>query len=668
MKAIDLHIHTIKTIFDADFSFDIKKLEEYVNSEKISCIAITNHNLFDKSNYELISNTIDISVLPGIEVSLEKGHMLVIGNINDTDILVEQSNKMRQFILDEQSYLTYEQFLSIFDNYKDYLLIPHYIKDPPVPIDVINKFGNDIIIGEVSSAKKWFSLMKQRDKLIPVLFSDLRIKSELKNFPGTHLYIDCDDFTIGGLKNSFKDKTKLSLSNNSNNEEFQITSDGTTASLGLNVLIGKRSTGKTYLLDKLNKSFGIDSVKYIEQFSIIKDAEEGAFKKKLELDNSEYSENYLKELKDIVDLAFKVDFKNQNMLLESYLESLLDFASKQDKMDIFSKCTLFNATYFEISEDEELQNNIKAIDTLLSSSNYEEIIFKYLDRNNLKELLKELIIIAKKKALNNSNYKYVNDILKIIKTELEENSALNQIKDFNVIKYATYKQFIKKFDYYVEKIKIEKEISKNDFYKFKVRATRKPYTSVQKIKSKIKNCPKISDEFQYYNSPYIYINALLKADVPKNQIYKAIVDVEYIALNSNDSEISGGERAEYLLYNQIKSGENYDLILIDEPESSFDNIYLNENIRTLINNLSKKTTTFIVTHNHILGVMLNADKILYTCIEDGKYKIYTGKMSSKKFKCADGREKNTTDIIMETMEAGKDSYYERRQIYENFEN
>ena len=41
MKAIDLHIHTIKTIFDADFSFDIKKLEEYVNSEKISCIAIT---------------------------------------------------------------------------------------------------------------------------------------------------------------------------------------------------------------------------------------------------------------------------------------------------------------------------------------------------------------------------------------------------------------------------------------------------------------------------------------------------------------------------------------------------------------------------------------------------------------------------------------------------
>lgn len=668
MKAIDLHIHTIKTVFDADFTFDMKKLEEYVASERISCIAITNHNIFDKNNYELIKDILDISVLPGIEVSLEKGHMLVVGNVDDIGILEEQSNKMRQYIFDEHSYLTIEQFLSIFDNYKNYLLIPHYIKDPIVPIDIINKFETDIIVGEVSSAKKWFSLMKQNDKLIPVLFSDLRIKSGLKSFPGTHLYINCDDFTIGGLKNTLRDRKKISLCNNLNNEEFQITASGTTASLGLNVLIGKRSTGKTYLLDKIYKSFGVDSVKYIQQFSIIKEAEETAFKKKLELDNSEYSDSYLKELKDIIDIAFKVNMQSENTALDSYLESLLDFASKQDKMDIFSKCTLFNAICFDIEEDEELENNINAINTLLSSENYRQIISKYVDKDNLKKLLSELINIYKKKMLNNINYQYVNDIIKIIKDELEENSALNQVKEFNIVKYAICKKFIEKFNYYIEKLKDEKEISKNDFYKFKVRAIRKPYTSVQKIKSKIKNCPRISDEFQYYNVPYNYINALSNAGVSKNQIYKAIVDVEYTALNSNNSEISGGERAEYLLYNQIKSGENYDLILIDEPESSFDNIYLNENIKALINNISRKTTTFIVTHNHILGVMLNADKILYTCIEDGKYKIYTGKISSKKFKCDDGTEKNTTDIVMETMEAGKKSYCERRQIYENFEN
>ena len=122
------------------------------------------------------------------------------------------------------------------------------------------------------------------------------------------------------------------------------------------------------------------------------------------------------------------------------------------------------------------------------------------------------------------------------------------------------------------------------------------------------------------------------------------------------------------MYNQIKDGENYDLILIDEPESSFDNIYLNENIKSLITNISKKTPTFIVTHNHILGVMLKADKILYTCYEKGEYKIYTGNLSSKKFLCVDGCEKTTHDIILDTMEAGQDSYIERSKIYENIEN
>lgn len=111
MKAIDLHIHSVKTVFDADFTYDINKLQEYVVTEKLSCIAITNHNLFDRNNYECISNTLNIPVLPGIEVSLEKGHMLVIGNVEDVDNMEKQSNMMRQYIFDEHSYITYESSL-----------------------------------------------------------------------------------------------------------------------------------------------------------------------------------------------------------------------------------------------------------------------------------------------------------------------------------------------------------------------------------------------------------------------------------------------------------------------------------------------------------------------------------------------------------------------------
>ena len=48
MKKVDLHVHTIATEKDADFVFDIDKLQLYVQISKLDAIAITNHNTFDK--------------------------------------------------------------------------------------------------------------------------------------------------------------------------------------------------------------------------------------------------------------------------------------------------------------------------------------------------------------------------------------------------------------------------------------------------------------------------------------------------------------------------------------------------------------------------------------------------------------------------------------------
>lgn len=71
MKKIDLHIHTVPTISDAHFTFSLDKLKVYVNTMEIDCIAITNHNQFDKSQFETISSELGITTLPGIEIDLE---------------------------------------------------------------------------------------------------------------------------------------------------------------------------------------------------------------------------------------------------------------------------------------------------------------------------------------------------------------------------------------------------------------------------------------------------------------------------------------------------------------------------------------------------------------------------------------------------------------------
>ena len=77
MKKIDLHIHTKASLSDSTFIFSLDKLKEYVDELSIDCIAITNHNLFDLEQFRSICDELDCKVFPGIEINLEKGHLLL---------------------------------------------------------------------------------------------------------------------------------------------------------------------------------------------------------------------------------------------------------------------------------------------------------------------------------------------------------------------------------------------------------------------------------------------------------------------------------------------------------------------------------------------------------------------------------------------------------------
>ena len=68
MKKIDLHVHTIPTISDSHFTFSLDKLKDYVTTAKLDAIAITNHNTFDRSQFQEIYEAVDAIVFPGIEV------------------------------------------------------------------------------------------------------------------------------------------------------------------------------------------------------------------------------------------------------------------------------------------------------------------------------------------------------------------------------------------------------------------------------------------------------------------------------------------------------------------------------------------------------------------------------------------------------------------------
>ena len=162
---VDLHIHTVKNDFlDRTFLFNKEALREYVLSNSLDIIAITNHNLFDKNNFNLIKNELkntDCLALPGIEISLETGHILLIFDDNEGNITTLMN--VSSFIKMHEHDNHYKMSVLDFNNQccnKGAIIIPHYDKTPKITRAVINQIIDDVYAGEVDAPKKFYKLKK----------------------------------------------------------------------------------------------------------------------------------------------------------------------------------------------------------------------------------------------------------------------------------------------------------------------------------------------------------------------------------------------------------------------------------------------------------------------------------------------------------------------------
>lgn len=132
--------------------------------------------------------------------------------------------------------------------------------------------------------------------------------------------------------------------------------------------------------------------------------------------------------------------------------------------------------------------------------------------------------------------------------------------------------------------------------------------------------------------------------------------------------MSGGERSEFRLLQEIADAQNYDLLLIDEPESSFDNLFLKGEVNQILKAISETMPVVVVTHNNTVGASVGADYLLFTTKEfaDGKptYRIYSGYPTDKRLNSVEGEVINSHETLLNSLEAGADTYEKRRQGYE----
>lgn len=671
MKKVDLHVHTLASDLDANFEFDMDKMKEYVKISKLDAIAITNHNIFDIEQYKEIKENLNICVFPGVEVNLEDAHIIIITEEKYLEVFCSQIENLKEKMKDGRKYISYDEFIRIFNNYQQYLLIPHYKKHPALQQQIIKKFKKNIVCGEVDSVKKFLTLKKKDNDLVPILSSDVRIKRDLEDYPIRQTYIDINEISLKSIKYALMDKDKVFITDTKKDNEFIFTSDGLIASTKLNVIIGKRSSGKTSTLENIKKLFDTSKIKYIKQFEITENSGKKKFEEVTKKDYEKITNEYIEPISNIINNILDIDLDEDYEKLAKYQESLINRALSCERNDIFSKTALFNEIIFDEKNNNELDELIKAIKTLLENETYKELIFENLNKEVLQNLLIKLIQLNREKQLNEKLKKEVDKLIKSIQNKLSLKSSVDTIFQVDFYTIMKNRLVIERFNNDFKKIKEQSVIFEEDYQRFKIIASKRVYRNVTEMKegANIKQ-GSFKDTFErYYNKDvYQYIEHLKDDGVELDKLSKTILGIEYKVINQNNSEISGGEKAEFNLLKELEDAKNYDILLLDEPESSFDNPYIKENINTLIKDISNKTTIFVVTHNNTLGVSNKADRLLYTRYnnEEKEYELFVGNFTDNVLKNKDGKEVKTYDAVVNCMEAGIETYEERRNIYETF--
>ena len=180
------------------------------------------------------------------------------------------------------------------------------------------------------------------------------------------------------------------------------------------------------------------------------------------------------------------------------------------------------------------------------------------------------------------------------------------------------------------------------------------------------------EAFKCYDNPLTYKNKLIEANISSNQIYRMFVAVEYDTLNASGLKVSGGERSEFNFIQKIQDAALSDILIIDEPESSFDNIFLKNEVNKFIKEMAEMMPVVVSTHNNTIGSSIKPDYVLYTkkSIVDNKpvFDVYSGLPTSPKLMDVDGNDVENYNITLDSLEAGEEAYNERREIYETLKN
>jgi len=710
---IDIHVHTKKSKSGDSESrnVDVKKFGEIIRSTDVKILAITNHNHFDLMQFEQFKQEVDgaCQIWPGIELDIhengKKAHLLVIVNPQNYKAFNDCVQKLIKGKTPDDFTISLKGTVDSFDRL-DAIYIPHYIvKKPNLGNDEVELLLNLVsnkrrVLKEVSNSISAGIFIRHGHNSI--YGSDVHnwddYINDSKNLPELRLPVESyeqfclllekDDATIHTLLDK---KTKESIVITPFTVAEQIKLD---IYSDINIIFGSKGTGKTEILKALSKHYndkGYKTTVYESSAIHLNDAYnlKGS---DFSIDLSDYEVNDCEN-----EIAFiKEATEHEITSLTKYSQHF----SIQETNKISQKIIIKNFTNLDDSQLKRRFDEIKVIlqdfkkfnSIVEANDNIQGIIgSELLDEllNVLEKILNKLKAESEDRLLQAKAVMMFNSLIKVFVTEISKKTGQPE--------KPTKTGF---FEYASNRIKIEKAVSK---ILLNIKKEIKPkleyvgdlgekgdlycqtniliqdgniigskYSPIEKVNKTPQK--EVARHFELI-SKHIHSNDLFKnisdlIGIEGSETIESIKDLllfnRHFVVNGQVYQPSNGESSMILLHNELKKDK--DIYLIDEPEKSLGNDYINEVIVPLLKERAKQGKKVIIaTHDANIAVRTLPYCSIYRQHDLNGYYTYIGNPFTNNLVCIT-KEKADLDwknISMKTLEGGRDAFGERGKIYGN---
>ncbi|TCD45744.1 hypothetical protein D3X11_05860 [Streptococcus sp. X16XC17] len=609
-KKIDFHIHTVSSIKDSGVVFSLEWLKKYVEATELDAIAITNHDLFDKKNFEEITVALDeVKVYPGIELALDVGHVNIVFPVTCIDELSVFSDWLFQIHQTQSDSITSEQLCEQLPCWNQGIYIFELGKSKGIK-KIPSVLSSVVHVGGVPNQLRFNVAHNNPDSLIPCLFSDAHAtdndtddRNDIQKLQNKQTYLQVDSCELEDIKRCLRDRSKISV--NKDNLQDVININGVNISSGLNLVVGKRGTGKTHFLEKIKEEYSEDKYYEIKQFETAR-ADEYIEKQRKEqslMALHSWQEKYKTQFLKVKDYLNNDETEQEN--IGGFLNDVKKFANEMARSQSSQKYLLFQETEYELSNIEFIKNALVNIKEVIEKDEIWGLLLNSIKKkNNFIDVYSELRERYLKFKQENEIKKKVNEVMVEVKTTLTARTGISNVQKCSINKVIHRQQLEKK------------------------------------------------------------INEFLKGIVAETSLKNERL------LDSDGIPASGGQAVGFALMLRLNEAKNNPIILIDEPESSLDNAYIKNELNKELKQLARNSMVVVITHNSTLGTLLEPDYLIITLKDNnGNYSIMSGEFSSSKIKDSiNGLEEKSHDKFIEAMESGMDSYTKKGEIYTNLNN